>query len=161
MTGNPEFSFLKDVGDSSYCIKLPMGVPTALSTSRISSEIQLEKFSSCQYGLDVVEQEVKTEKDVQVGLEQEVESEGVDENVNFDQLCCTKTLNFKQEDEVEKLILCEQCSFQTNRLRNLKNHIDIVHEKIRFLCDRCDYEAVQRGDLRRHVAAKHDGTKYP
>ena len=54
----------KDSIETSYYIKLSSGFASACQPNRRNlSEIKMEKFSSCvDLGLDVVEQEVKTEE---------------------------------------------------------------------------------------------------
>jgi len=63
MTGKPELSVHKALGNSSYCIKLSSLVVSTDNHIKNLSEIKLEKFSLCLYlRLDVVVQEVNTEE---------------------------------------------------------------------------------------------------
>ena len=125
MSGKPELSFHKAVGKSSYCIKLSsVVVSVAQPNCKDSSEIKLEKYSCLDLGLDVVEQEVKTEE-LEVDTEEystypispktEVNSNEMIVNKMLEQRTNTEMNNFlKSKDEGgEDKFLCDQCSFET------------------------------------------------
>ena len=55
---------------------------------------------------------------------------------------------------------CEQCEFNASTPRNLKRHIESIHEGIRYPCDLCKYSSTTLSDLKRHKGNKHEGAKY-
>ncbi|XP_023321213.1 zinc finger Y-chromosomal protein 1 isoform X2 [Eurytemora carolleeae] len=57
--------------------------------------------------------------------------------------------------------LCDQCPYVGKLKANLKNHIRVVHEGLRFPCDLCNHMAISRGHLKTHKEAVHIGKKYP
>jgi hypothetical protein len=57
----------------------------------------------------------------------------------------------KHLDESEKR-KCSDCSYSTYFERNLTNHVNAVHLKIKnFGCDFCDYKCSKKSDLKPHV----------
>ena len=140
----------KDSIETSYYIKLSSGFVSACQPNRRNlSEIKMEKFSSCvDLGLDVVEQEVKTEelevdreqyKTYSTSPETEIKTKEVIVNETLDQRIDTQTTRFiKIEDEgKEDKFMGDQCSFETSNLRNLKTHVDTFHRNILFPCVSC------------------------
>ena len=58
---------------------------------------------------------------------------------------------------------CKLCSYQarSKQAKDLNEHIQRVHEGIRYPCDLCDYQATKRGHLKTHKESKHEGKRYP
>merc|ERR1712098_317691 len=58
---------------------------------------------------------------------------------------CQKKFKVKNHLKRHKLAsrcykyICDQCDFKTIQERYLKDHIQIVHDQIKFSCDQCDY----------------------
>ena len=43
---------------------------------------------------------------------------------------------------------------------NLKAHIQVQHEGIKYACNLCDFTYSDQSHLRRHIQSKHEGVKY-
>lgn len=83
-------------------------------------------------------------------------------------LICNKTFarktNLKNHIELvhEKLkrVACNVCGFKFGHIGDLRVHINIVHNKIlRFECGKCDRKCVSKNDLKKHVANVHEKPK--
>ena len=48
------------------------------------------------------------------------------------------------------------CGYAATYKRDLKRHIEGVHESIKHVCKECGYAASQKGDLLRHNEASHE-----
>ena len=59
------------------------------------------------------------------------------------------------------IYFCENCDFQTNKAGNLRQHVESIHERIRYPCDQCQYKATVKKDLKKHVESIHLGVRYP
>ena len=55
---------------------------------------------------------------------------------------------------------CKQCDKTFSQWRNLKSHIQKVHEAEPLLCDECDYTTTRKDSLRLHKESKHQGVEY-
>ena len=51
--------------------------------------------------------------------------------------------------------MCEQCTYVSLSQNSLKNHVETVHDGIRYPCDHCNYEATQKQNLERHKRNAH------
>ena len=40
------------------------------------------------------------------------------------------------------------------------NHIQSIHEGIKYVCNQCDYQATTQSNLTQHIEHKHEGVKY-
>ena len=56
--------------------------------------------------------------------------------------------------------LCNKCEFTTGVSRNLKIHIQSIHEGKRYPCQKCDYKATQKTHLKSHINSIHLKIKY-
>jgi len=55
---------------------------------------------------------------------------------------------------------CAECAFTTWSRYHIKQHIDVVHRKIRnFQCSECGKTFGQKGHLQKHFAVVHEGAK--
>ena len=62
-----------------------------------------------------------------------------------------------QEEEGGEKLKCDQCLYETSKLRNLKRHIKYSHaptDKI-FKCEQCPYTTKRPNALRTHVKGVH------
>jgi len=59
-----------------------------------------------------------------------------------------------------KTTSCEVCNRTFKSRQNLKQHIESVHQKVRYDCDQCDHRASTKSNLRCHKASQHEGIKY-
>ena len=50
---------------------------------------------------------------------------------------------------------CDQCEFAATTVRNLKVHIEKIHEGVRYPCDQCEYIATQSNHLKTHQKKNH------
>ena len=59
-----------------------------------------------------------------------------------------------------KKFMCPHCLCTSAKLRNIKQHIISVHEKIKkHVCEECGYAALQKGDLKKHIEVVHMNLK--
>ena len=42
----------------------------------------------------------------------------------------------------------------------LQNHIEEVHEGVKYKCDHCDHKSARKSSLRRHKKTVHEGVKH-
>ena len=45
--------------------------------------------------------------------------------------------------------------YKVNCAGHLKEHVESIHEGVRYSCDQCDYRATTKGNLKRHEMFKH------
>jgi len=50
---------------------------------------------------------------------------------------------------------CDECAYKTTRKRHLNEHIQSVHEGVRFNCKYCNHHSARNRDLKRHIQRKH------
>ena len=46
---------------------------------------------------------------------------------------------------------CDRCGYKTQLKKDLRKHIEGIHEGVRYPCNQCDYKATRRENLKRHV----------
>ena len=61
----------------------------------------------------------------------------------------------------KKVHLCHGCSFTTVDKRTLKEHIESIHDGVRYPCDECEYQATRPSNLRKHKQVKHTTITFP
>jgi len=54
-----------------------------------------------------------------------------------------------------------ECDYVTHDQTNLKLHIQIKHDGVRFPCHLCNFFATRKSTLKTHIASIHEGIKYP
>ena len=55
---------------------------------------------------------------------------------------------------------CEQCDYSCSTNGHLKQHIKMVHDKIKDIdCEQCDYKCSTNGDLNKHIKQVHSKIK--
>jgi hypothetical protein len=57
--------------------------------------------------------------------------------------------------KIRRRLSCPQCSYTTNRLNNLKRHIQTMHEILSEPIDCCDQLFLSKAHFRTHVSTKH------
>ena len=60
---------------------------------------------------------------------------------------------YKQSDE---RFTCPQCGQSFRKKSYVKEHIERVHEQVKYICDQCDKVYSRRSHLRRHIEADHE-----
>jgi len=55
---------------------------------------------------------------------------------------------------------CKHCNKTFSQWRNLKTHIQKVHEAEPLLCDQCEYTTTRKDSLKLHKESKHQGVEY-
>ena len=60
---------------------------------------------------------------------------------------------YKQSDE---RFTCPQCGQSFRKKSYVKEHIERVHEQVKYICDQCDKIYSRRSHLRRHIEADHE-----
>ena len=43
---------------------------------------------------------------------------------------------------------------------NLNDHVNFIHEGIRYACQKCDHKATSPGNLTKHIQNKHEDAKF-
>ena len=68
-----------------------------------------------------------------------------------------KFVHYKNVHPNHKMFSCEveSCSYKTNYLSCLDNHITVKHEKILQSCDLCTYESFSKMQTQRHMRKVH------
>ena len=66
-----------------------------------------------------------------------------------------ETTNETQNMNPEK-IKCKKCKFKTTSSRNLRMHVNLVHDPKFFNCDQCDIKAKTKVDLKHHKESNHE-----
>ena len=59
-----------------------------------------------------------------------------------------------------KSYVCDLCSYQTNKPRNIARHKKSVHEGINYSCSACNYQSAQENNVKVHYEKKHEGKRY-
>ena len=57
-------------------------------------------------------------------------------------------------------INCAQCGKQYLNSRNLKRHIEVSHDKVKYKCPHCEKEYGEESKVKRHVLTIHESVKY-
>ena len=52
--------------------------------------------------------------------------------------------------------VCPYCEHQGTVKSSLKNHIDSVHDGIKFKCSQCEHQASQKSNLKIHIDSVHN-----
>ena len=66
----------------------------------------------------------------------------------------TLNLNIKEWDILVLIVNCSQAS-------NLKMHVEIKNDGMRYPCLHCVYAATTARYLKRHIESEHEGVRYP
>ena len=59
----------------------------------------------------------------------------------------------------EKKFACDSCTFKTHATKNLKSHINAIHQNIKYPCNYCDHQAPQKSALTVHIKRNHRESK--
>jgi KRAB domain-containing zinc finger protein len=62
--------------------------------------------------------------------------------------------NHKSENDLH---VCHICAYKAKSKANMKEHIECVHEKLRFQCQVCEKEFSSKSKLKSHVKLSHLG----
>jgi KRAB domain-containing zinc finger protein len=62
---------------------------------------------------------------------------------------------FTQRENGEQLFPCEACNYVATTNKNLRVHIESVHDGIRYRCDQCDQTMTREEGLKRHKEKIH------
>ena len=60
----------------------------------------------------------------------------------------------------EKKFACDSCTFKTHATKNLKYHINAIHQNIKYPCNYCDQQAAQKSALTVHIKRNHREKHY-
>ena len=55
----------------------------------------------------------------------------------------------------------KQRNYIATQKANLKGHVKLKHEGVKFPCGQCDYKATQKGSLLTHIISIHVQNKFP
>ena len=55
---------------------------------------------------------------------------------------------------------CQQCDHKATDPSTLRRHIKSVHDSVRYECQQCDHKATRPAHLRQHIKSVHDGVRY-
>ena len=64
------------------------------------------------------------------------------------------------KEKTDEKFLCDECDFQTKRLRNLKFHKSSLHEEKKFSCESCGKCYGNLWHLKRHKIEKHENISH-
>ena len=53
------------------------------------------------------------------------------------------------------IVVKGKSDLEANFAGHLKEHVESIHEGVRYSCDQCDYRATTKGNLKRHEMSKH------
>ena len=61
--------------------------------------------------------------------------------------------------------MCAQCAYKATQKIKLQQHVQSVHNGVKYNCVQCDYKACgykasQKENLQKHVQSVHNGLKY-
>jgi uncharacterized Zn-finger protein len=65
------------------------------------------------------------------------------------------SISSQSNSKIRRRLSCSQCSYTTNRLNNLKRHIQTMHEILSEPIDCCDQFFVSKAHFRAHVNTEH------
>lgn len=95
-------------------------------------------------------------------VEAKIEKERRKYNVKSKRPCFLDSLNLSPEEiALTDQRICPQCHKNFATKKGLMNHIRDVHLQMRQLfCDQCDYRTARSVELRRHIQVKHEGMRF-
>lgn len=67
----------------------------------------------------------------------------------------TSSSKDSSRSKIRRRLSCPQCSYTTNRLNNLKRHIQTMHEILSEPIDCCDQLFISKANFRAHVNTEH------
>ena len=74
----------------------------------------------------------------------------------------SKLIDDSQSQNISKgMFDCEQCGTKYTQKSTLKNHIQSIHEGVKYACNQCDYQYTKQQHLKTHIQSKHEGVRYP
>ena len=65
-----------------------------------------------------------------------------------------------QKEPVERVV-CPHCGSTFATKISLRNHIQVVHEDVKFECPHCNYSNGRKSNLDLHIKTKHEGLTFP
>jgi uncharacterized Zn-finger protein len=65
------------------------------------------------------------------------------------------SISSSSNSKIRRRLSCPQCSYITNRLNNLKRHIQTMHEILSEPIDCCDQLFISKAHFRAHVNTEH------
>ena len=55
---------------------------------------------------------------------------------------------------------CDNCDSKFRKRGNLMQHIQALHEGVKYACNQCDHQATTKSNLKTHIQSKHEGMKF-
>ena len=52
---------------------------------------------------------------------------------------------------------CQQCDYKASQQSHIRQHMQNVHEGLKYDCTSCDYKNRDKSNLKRHIANAHLG----
>ena len=66
----------------------------------------------------------------------------------------------QENTKKEPVFPCTLCKYKATQQGHLKNHVKMVHERIKDICEECNKEFADRSNLKKHVRAVHEKVRY-
>ena len=71
---------------------------------------------------------------------------------------CTRESN--GSDNIMKMWNCSLCDYCSRRKIDLRKHIEVKHEGVKYDCKECNNQYATKEKLKRHIKAIHEGLKF-
>ena len=71
-----------------------------------------------------------------------------------------KTDTSLEETQEKALFQCTLCKYKTTQQGHLRNHVKMVHERIKDKCEKCEKEFADRSNLKKHMRVAHEKVRY-
>ena len=69
------------------------------------------------------------------------------------------TTKYKHKKETHEGLKCSKCNYKATQKCHLQQHINAIHEGVKYPCDQCNYKASRKENLQRHIHSNHEGAK--
>ena len=56
---------------------------------------------------------------------------------------------------------CDQCGHKVGQEKSLLEHIQAIHEGVKFHCPLCDSKFRDKSYIKKHIQSKHLGIRFP
>ena len=99
---------------------------------------------------------IKKETETEVSILNEFEQLVSDEKFSIK----TSLEETQGKTEKEPMFPCTLCKYKATQQGHLKNHVKMVHERIKDKCEECDKEFADRSNLKKHIRVIHEKFRY-
>ena len=117
----------------------------------LSKKLYSQTENSPEKGSSALKKETETED----GILNEFEQLISDEKTSLEE-----AQEKAEKEEKEGLFPCTLCKYKATQQGHLKNHVKMVHERIKDKCEECDKEFADRSNLKKHIRIIHEKFRY-